>query len=66
MVFAILLESARFGEAYNNVCLNSATGYMTPADMLAGRQQEIHAEREREVGGKPALFTWERERDWDE
>ena len=32
---------------YNNVRLNSATGYITPKDMLAGRQQEIHAERDR-------------------
>jgi hypothetical protein len=32
--------------AYNNVRLNSAVGYITPKDMLAGRQQEIHAERD--------------------
>jgi putative transposase len=31
---------------YNNVRLNSATGYVTPKDMLVGRQQEIHAERD--------------------
>jgi putative transposase len=30
---------------YNNVRLNSATGYITPKDMLAGRQKDIHAER---------------------
>ena len=36
-------------ERYNNVRLNSATGYITPKDMLAGRQQEIHAERDREL-----------------
>jgi hypothetical protein len=30
-----------------HVRLNSATGYITPKDMLAGRQQEIHAERVR-------------------
>jgi len=29
---------------YNNARLNSAVGYITPKDMLAGRQQEIHAE----------------------
>src|SRR6202166_501910 len=29
-------------EHYNNVRLNSAIGYITPEDMLAGRQQEIH------------------------
>jgi transposase InsO family protein len=34
---------------YNNVRLNSATGYNTPKDMLAGRQQEIHAERDRKL-----------------
>ena len=32
---------------YNNARLNSATGYITPKDVLAGRQQEIHAERDR-------------------
>jgi hypothetical protein len=34
---------------YNNVRLNSATGYITPKDMLAGRQEEIHAERDRKL-----------------
>jgi hypothetical protein len=29
--------------------LNSAIGYVTPKDMLAGRQQEIHAERDRKL-----------------
>jgi hypothetical protein len=33
----------------NNVRLNSAIGYITPKDMLAGRQQEIHAERDRKL-----------------
>jgi hypothetical protein len=32
-----------------NVRLNSATGYITPKDMLAGRQQEIRAERDRKL-----------------
>ena len=36
-------------EHYNNVRLNSATGYITPNDMLAGRQREIHAERDRKL-----------------
>ena len=36
-------------EYYNNVRLNSAVGYITPKDMLAGRQQEIHAERDRKL-----------------
>ena len=34
-------------EHYTNVRLNSAVGYITPKDMLAGRQREIHAERDR-------------------
>lgn len=34
---------------YNNIRLNSATGYITPNDMLAGRQAEIHAERDRKL-----------------
>jgi putative transposase len=34
---------------YNNVRLNSATGYITPKDMLAGRQQEIQAARDRKL-----------------
>ncbi len=33
---------------YNNVRLNSAIGYITPKDMLGGRQ-EIHAERDRKL-----------------
>jgi putative transposase len=36
-------------EHYNNARLNSAVGYITPKDMLAGRQQEIHAERDRKL-----------------
>ena len=38
---------------YNNVRLNSATGYITPKDMLASRQQEIHAERDRKLEAAP-------------
>jgi putative transposase len=34
---------------YNNVRLNSATGYITPKDMLLGRQPQIHAERDRKL-----------------
>jgi hypothetical protein len=37
-------------EHYNNIRLNSAVGYITPKDVLAGRQAEIHAEGS-EVGG---------------
>src|SRR5271165_7187531 len=36
-------------EHYNNVRLNSAIGYITPKDMLAGHQKEIHAERDRKL-----------------
>jgi hypothetical protein len=34
---------------YNNVRLNSATGYITPKDVLAERQREIRAERDRKL-----------------
>lgn len=48
------LEDARrlvegYVEHYNNVRLNSAIGYIMPKDVLAGRQQEIHAERDRKL-----------------
>jgi len=48
------LEDARrlvkgYVEHYNNVRLNSAIGYITPKDMLAGYQQEIQAERDRKL-----------------
>ena len=36
-------------EHYNSIRLNSAIGYITPKDMLAGRQQEIHMERDRKL-----------------
>jgi transposase InsO family protein len=38
-------------EHYKNVRLNSAVGYITPKDMLAGRRPEIHAERDRKLEG---------------
>ena len=34
---------------HNNVRLNSAVGYITPKDMLTGRQAAIHAERDRKL-----------------
>jgi len=34
---------------YNQVRLHSAIGFVTPADMLAGRQAEIHAARDRKL-----------------
>jgi hypothetical protein len=36
-------------ENYNNLRLNIAIGYITPKDVLAGRPQEIHAERDRKL-----------------
>jgi hypothetical protein len=36
-------------EHYDEIRLNSAMGYITPRDMLAGRQQEIHSERDRRL-----------------
>jgi hypothetical protein len=36
-------------EHYNNVRLNSTIGHITPKDMLAGRQAEIHAQRDRKL-----------------
>src|ERR1700719_3053234 len=36
-------------EHYNNIRLNSAVGYITPKDVLAGRQAEIHAEKDRKL-----------------
>jgi transposase InsO family protein len=40
---------AGFVEHYNTVRLHSAIGYVTPQDMLDGRQQEIFAERDRKL-----------------
>ena len=40
---------ARFVDHYNQVRLRSAVGYVTPADMLAGREREIWAERDRKL-----------------
>ena len=34
---------------YNTVRLHSSIGYVTPQDMLEGRQAEIHAERDRKL-----------------
>jgi transposase InsO family protein len=40
---------AKFVEHYNAVRLHSAIGFVTPNDMLAGRQREIWAERDRKL-----------------
>jgi putative transposase len=39
----------QYVDHYNTVRLHSAIGYVTPADMLAGRQKEIHAARDRKL-----------------
>ena len=39
----------RYVEHYNTVRLHSAIGFVTPADMLAGRQNEIHAARDHKL-----------------
>ncbi len=51
------LEDARhlvegYVEHYNNVRLNSAVGYITPNDVLAGRQEEIPHRPGSEVGSR--------------
>jgi transposase InsO family protein len=40
---------ASYVDHYNTVRLHSAIGFVTPADMLAGRQAEIHAARDRKL-----------------
>ena len=39
----------QYVDHYNQVRLHSAIGYVAPADMLAGRQKEIHAARDRKL-----------------
>ena len=46
-------DARRLVESYvehdNDVRWNSAIGYITPKDMMAGRQLEIQAERDRKL-----------------
>jgi hypothetical protein len=42
-------RSALSKKHYNNARLKSAIGYLAPKDILAGRQQEIHAEQDRKL-----------------
>ena len=39
----------QYVDRYNNVRLHSAIGYVAPSVMLAGRQGEIHTERDRKL-----------------
>jgi len=39
----------QYVDHYNNVRLHSAIGYVTPMDMMAGRQKEIQAARDRKL-----------------
>ena len=39
----------QYVDHYNTVRLHSAIGFVTPDDMLAGRQKEIHAARDRKL-----------------
>ena len=42
-------QVGRFVDHYNNVRLHSSIGYITPADKLAGREDEIHRERDEKL-----------------
>jgi hypothetical protein len=46
----------RYVEHCNNVCLNTAIGYITPKDMLTG-QQEIHEDRTLEAASNNSRFV---------
>jgi transposase InsO family protein len=61
------LEDARrvvggYVDRYNAVRLHSAIGYITPADKLAGREQEIFVERDRKLESARELRKARRQR----
>jgi hypothetical protein len=55
LVVQAIQGAAKWGEGradnYNDVRLNSAIGYITPKDIVAGHHQEIQADRGSEIGG---------------
>ena len=52
---------ARYVEQYNNVRLHAALRYITPADKMAGRAEEIFADRDRKLEAARARRKLERE-----
>ena len=52
----------QYVDHYNTVRLHSAIGFITPADMLAGRQAEIHAARDRKLDEARRLRQQRRQR----
>ncbi len=57
----------QYVDHYNTVRLHSAIGFVTPADMLGGRQAEIHAARDRkleEAGRQRQLRRSRRREKW--
>ena len=51
----------RFVDHYNNTRLHSAIGYITPKDRMAGRQNEIHDDRDRKLEAARALRAQRRQ-----
>jgi transposase InsO family protein len=53
----------KYIEHYNTTRLHSAIGYVTPADKLAGRDQEIFKERDRKLEAARELRKQKRQKD---